>query len=153
MFAFNVSKSTAVLIVKAARRIQKPRAVQFLGESIQWIETARYLGVTVHTQLTCSAHVNQVRKKAAQRLGVLGPLLNRRKGLSVRNGVLLYKQLMRLMMDYACPIWRSAARSHVRKLQVLQSRCFVFELRLTHLGALVTGKFTRSLEFHSSPTT
>jgi hypothetical protein len=31
-------------------------------------------------------------KKAAQRLGVLG-LLNRRNGLSVRNGVLLYKQL------------------------------------------------------------
>jgi hypothetical protein len=56
-------------------------------------------------------------------LGVLGPLLNRRSGLSVRNGVLLYKQLIRPMMDYACPIWRSAACSHVRKLQLLQSKC------------------------------
>jgi hypothetical protein len=55
-------------------------------------------------------------------LGVLGPLLIRRSGLSVRNGVLLYKQLIHPMMDYACPIWRSAARSHVRKLQVLQSK-------------------------------
>jgi hypothetical protein len=36
--------------------------------------------------------------------------------LSVRNGVLLYKQLIRLMMDYTCPAWRSAARSHVRRL-------------------------------------
>jgi hypothetical protein len=27
------------------------------------------------------------------------------------------------MMDYACPIWRSAASSHVRKLQGLQSKC------------------------------
>jgi hypothetical protein len=35
--------------------------------------------------------------------------------------VLLYKQLIRPMMDYACPIWRSAASSHVKKLQVLQS--------------------------------
>jgi hypothetical protein len=43
-FAFNVSKSTAVLFDKASRRIQKPRAVQFIGEPIQWIETARYLG-------------------------------------------------------------------------------------------------------------
>jgi hypothetical protein len=32
--AINVSNSTAVLLVKAARRIQKPRAVQFLGEPI-----------------------------------------------------------------------------------------------------------------------
>jgi hypothetical protein len=26
--------------------------------------------------------------------------------------------------DYACPIWRPAARSHIMKLLVLQSRCF-----------------------------
>ena len=27
------------------------------------------------------------------------------------------------MMDYACPGWRYAARNHVRRLQVLQSKC------------------------------
>jgi len=27
------------------------------------------------------------------------------------------------MMDYACPAWRSAARFHVRRLQVFQSKC------------------------------
>ena len=26
-------------------------------------------------------------------------------------------------MDYACPAWRSAARTHFRKLQVLQTKC------------------------------
>jgi hypothetical protein len=26
-------------------------------------------------------------------------------------------------MDYACPIWRSAACTHLRKLQVIQSKC------------------------------
>jgi hypothetical protein len=46
-----------------------------------------------------------------------------RSGLSLRNGVLLYKQLILPMMDYACPVWRSAARSHIKKLQVLQSKC------------------------------
>jgi hypothetical protein len=79
--------------------------------------------VTLDIQLTWSAHVNPVGKKAANRLGVLGLLFNRRSGLSVRNGVLLYRQFIRPMMDYACPIWRSASRSHVRKLQVLQSKC------------------------------
>ena len=54
---------------------------------------------------------------------MLGPLLNRKNDLSVRNGVLLYKQLIRPMMDYACLAWRSAARNHVRWLQVLQSKC------------------------------
>jgi len=54
---------------------------------------------------------------------MLGPLLNRRSDLSVRNGVLLYKQLIRPIMDYACPAWRSATHYHVRRLQVLQSKC------------------------------
>jgi hypothetical protein len=46
--------------------------------------------------------------------------------LSIRNGVLLYKQLIRPMIDYVCPIWRSAAHTHV-KLQVLQSKCLHIE--------------------------
>jgi len=54
---------------------------------------------------------------------MLGHLLNRRSDLSVSNGVLLYKQLIRPLMDYACPAWRSVARSHVRRLQVIQSKC------------------------------
>jgi len=56
-------------------------------------------------------------------MGMLGHLLNRKSDLSVRNRVLLYKQLIRPMMDYACPAWRSTACSHVQRLQVLQSKC------------------------------
>jgi hypothetical protein len=79
--------------------------------------------VTLDKRLTWSTHIEQIRKKASQRLGVLGPLLNKRSGLSFRNGVLLFRQLIRPMMDYACPVWRFAARCHIRKLQVLQSKC------------------------------
>jgi hypothetical protein len=56
------------------------------------------------------------KEKAAQRLGVLGTLLNRRSGLSIRIGVMLHKQLICPIMDYAHPVCRFAARSHIRKL-------------------------------------
>jgi hypothetical protein len=75
--AINISKSTAMLFTKTTRHVQRPRPSQLFGEPIQWIETARYLGVNLDTRLTLSAHVNQVWKKAAQRLGLLSPLLNR----------------------------------------------------------------------------
>ena len=65
----------------------------------------------------------KVRKKAAQRLGMPGPLLKRKSGLTIRKGVLLYKQFIRPMMDYACPVWRSVTRKHARKLQVLRPKC------------------------------
>jgi hypothetical protein len=56
-------------------------------------------------------------------VGVLGPFLKQENGLSVRNGVLCYKQLIRPVMDCSCLMWGSAARNHVRKLQVLLYKC------------------------------
>ena len=40
---------------------------------------------------------------------MLNPLLNMKNDLSVWNGVLLYKQLIRPLMDYAWPALRPAA--------------------------------------------
>jgi hypothetical protein len=121
--AINVSKSTAIIFARAGRRFIQPRPVTLFGEPTDWVVATRYLGVTLDRRLTWSPHIDQVRKRTAQRMGMLGPLLNRKSDLSIRNGVLLYKQLIRPMMDYACPAWRSAARSHVPRLQVLQSKC------------------------------
>jgi hypothetical protein len=86
-----------------------------------------------------------------RRLGVLGPVLNRTNGLSIRKGFLLYKELIHPMVDYACPICRSIARAHVRKLQVFQSKC----LRIATSAPWYTGdgQFTWICELHSSLTT
>jgi len=53
-------------------------------------------------------------------------------------------------MDYVCPAWRSAARAHVRRLPVLQSK----RLRLaTGAPWYVTGRYTRIWAFRCLPTT
>jgi len=46
---------------------------------------------------------------------------------------MLYKQLIRLIVENACPICRSAAHTHVRKL---------------YFGIFLTVRFTRIWEFH-----
>ena len=120
----NVSKRTAIIFSRAGRRFIQPRPVTLFEEPIELVDTTRYLGVTLDKGPTWSPHIYQVRKKTAQRRGMLGPLLNKNSDLSVRNEVLLYKQLNRPMMDYACPAWRSAARTHVQRLQVLHSKRF-----------------------------
>jgi len=135
-------ESSAILFFKAGRRIPKPRRVQLFGQPIKWFDTTRYLGVSLDTRLTWWTHIDQVRKTEAKRLGMLGRLLNI-SWLSIRNGVLLYMQLIRPMLDYACSVWRSAAPSCNRKMQVLLP---------VHLGTLVTGIFTIWLS-PSLPTT
>jgi len=118
-----VSKSTAIIFARARRRFIQPRPVTLLGEPIQWIDTTRYLGLALDTRLIWSPHIDQVRKRTALKMGMLGPLLKRKSDFSVRNGVLLYKQLIHPMKDYACRAWKTAARTNVRRRQVLQSKC------------------------------
>jgi hypothetical protein len=92
-------------------------------------------GCTLDKRLTWSPHIDQVRKRTARRMGLLVPLLSRRSELSIRNGVLLYKQIIRIVMDFTFPAWRSAAPTNVRKLQVLQSKCICFvTVALWHLS-------------------
>ena len=83
--AINMSKSTTMIFARAGRGLIQPRPVTLLGEPIEWVDTTRYMGVTLHKGLTWSPHIDQVRKKTAQRMGMPGPLLNCKSGLSVRN--------------------------------------------------------------------
>jgi hypothetical protein len=129
--AISVSKSSAIIFARAGRRFIQPRPVSLFGEPNLWVATTLYLGVTLDRRLTWSPHIHQISRRTAQRMGLLGPLLNRRSELSIKNGVLLYKQLIRPLMDYAYLVWRSAARTHVGRLQVLQ-----FKFLLLATGAL-----------------
>ena len=98
-------------------------------------------GVTLNKRLNWSPHIEQVSRRTGQRMDLLVPLLNRRSDLSIRNGVLLYKQLIRPLMDYACPPG-GPLPAHTSG----SCRCCnpsVFALLRVPLGTLVTGRFTR----------
>ena len=97
--AINVYKSSAIIFARAGWRFIQHRSVTLFGEPIQWFDTTPFQGVTLDKRLTWSPHIDQVRKKTAKRMGMLGPLLKRKSDLYVRNGVLLYKKLIRPMMD------------------------------------------------------
>ena len=128
--AINISKSTVIIFAKAGWCFTQPGPVTIFREPLKWVDTTRYLSVTLDTQLNCSPHIDQVGKNSAQRMGVLGPLLNWRCDLSNRNGVLPYKQII--------------------------CRCYnpsVFTLLWVSPGTLVAGRFKRIWVFHYSPTT
>jgi hypothetical protein len=53
-----------------------------------------------------SPHIERIIRRTAHRMALLGLELNMRSKLSIRNGVLLYKQLIPPLTDYACTIVR-----------------------------------------------
>jgi hypothetical protein len=93
--AINVQNSTLIIFMRAGRRFIQP-------QPILWVDITRYLRVTLEKRLTWSPHIGWVSRRTARRMSLLGPLLNTSE-LSASNGVLLHKQLIRPLMDYACP--------------------------------------------------
>jgi hypothetical protein len=57
--AINVSKNTAIIFARAGRCFIQHRPVTLFGEPIEWVDTTRYLGVTLDTRLTWSPHIDQ----------------------------------------------------------------------------------------------
>jgi hypothetical protein len=117
----------------------------------QRANTAQCLGVTLDTQLTWAAHTDQAGKKAAERLGMLGPLLNRRSSLSSEMVCCFASSLSVLW-------WIMHVRSGGPLLASMSRSCnccnpSVFALQVTHSGALVTDRFTRIWVFHPLLTT
>jgi hypothetical protein len=54
-----------MLFDKVGRGIPKPLPLHLYVEPSQWVDTAHYFGVTLHTQLTWLTHIYNVRRKAA----------------------------------------------------------------------------------------
>ena len=64
--AINVSKSSAIIFARGGRRFIQPRPVTIFVEPFEWVDTTRYLGVTLDTRLTWSPHIDQVRKDCSK---------------------------------------------------------------------------------------
>jgi hypothetical protein len=95
--AITVSKGTAMIFTH--RRIQYFRPVQLFRETNILIDADNYLRVIPDSRLTCSFHIDKYKKKTAQSLGVLGPLLHKSIRLSTRNCDLFSKKFIRPMMQ------------------------------------------------------
>lgn len=118
----DVSKSTAVLLSKPASLYRRPLQGQISGQPTRRVQKARCLRMTFDTQIMSSAHVSQVRRKAAQRTGML-PCPNCTSTLSIRICVLLYKQCTLPLINHAYSKWSFSTRGLIRKLQSIQSTC------------------------------
>ena len=59
------------------------------GEPLEYVDTTRYLRVYLDRRLTWSPYIDQVRKMTAQRMGMLGPLVNRKSYIQERSPAIL----------------------------------------------------------------
>lgn len=118
----NAEKSESVLFRrkrKIARRDQNTKPPEFGNTPIPWKSSARYLGMHLDSKLTFTTHTTQAKNKAYGALAKLTPLINKHVG--VKNGLLMYKLLIRPIATYASTIWGGAFDSNIKKLERMQN--------------------------------
>lgn len=117
----NATKSQAVTFTRR-RVLDNVPDLRVADGTVPWTSKAHYLGVTLDSKLTWKNHVDELASRVNRRMAMLYPLYKRRSPMSVSNKVLIYKQVLRPAITYACQIWGTAAKTHLKKLHTLQNR-------------------------------
>ena len=125
----NISKSKFTLI-GGSRRLKSFGSItlKIEEEEIEQVTSYKYLGVEINETLTWTDHVESIRKRVAQRLG----LLQRIKHLLPQySRELLVNSLILPLLDYADIVWGDKNnKTLMDNLQVLHNKAAKFVLNL-----------------------
>lgn len=90
--------------------------------TITYAKSVKYLGITFDSKLLFAEHINKAVTRASAITAMLYPLFARSSKLTQRTKLLLYKSIVRPIMTYGSPVWTSAAKTHQKRLQIVQNR-------------------------------
>ena len=89
------------------------------GHTLQHVDKAKYLGVTIQSDLKWHSHINNICNKANSTLGFLRRNLNI-SSTSVKE--LAYKSLVRPSLEYASSVWDPYLTEDINKLEKIQRK-------------------------------
>ena len=102
---FNVSKSKEI-IFSFARSCPNIAPIKIDRQTIQRVNSAKILGVTISSDLKWNQHVYDLLKKANKRLFLLN--LCRRGGVTVKDMIKIYVTIIRSALEYCAVVWHSS---------------------------------------------
>ena len=93
------------------------------SHTLQKVQSAKYLGITIQSNLKWDKHINNITNKANQTLGFLKRNL---KITSVKVKDHAYKALVRPKLEYSSSVWDPHSRSHISQIEKVQRRAARF---------------------------
>jgi hypothetical protein len=115
--AFHPDKCNVLSITKSRRPIKHEYTLH--GTILEHTDKAKYLGVTVRSDLKWQTHITDICSKANKTLGFLKRNLNI-NSLSIKEQA--YKSLVRPTLEYACTVWDPYIQDDINTLEKVQRR-------------------------------
>lgn len=95
-------------------------AIDFLP--VSFTKTVKYLGVILDFRLTIKDHIKYFTDKCNKRLNLLRSLTGTVWGTGKESLLIVYRGLIRSILDYSCFIYNNICLSLFKKLEVLQNK-------------------------------
>ena len=110
---FNPSKCQVVHITRSPRPIKTSYTMH--GHVLDSVDSARYLGVDISSNLSFSTHINRISSNASKSLGYL-----KRNILTKHPGIreAAYKTIVRPQLEYASTVWSN----NLKKIRIRLNR-------------------------------
>lgn len=119
-FRMSIEKTKTVFLSK--RSIPQDLNILISDIELERVDQFKYLGMWFDKRLTWSVHINKMIHKCKKMMNVMRCLRGLDWGANWSAMRTIYTNLIRSILDYGCIIYRSAAITHLKKLDVIQSK-------------------------------
>jgi hypothetical protein len=124
----NTAKTEAIFFT-LRKKLEIPSSLlKIKNHQINWSDRVKYLGLLLDKRLTFNKHVEFIINKVSNAVKCMYPLINRKSSLNTKNKILLYKVGIRPILTYGAPVFSTAAKTHLKKIQTTQNYTGVREL-------------------------
>jgi len=98
-------------------------SLHFENILLKWSNSVKYLGVTIDSKLSFTAHIKSALHKASGAKFTLFPLINKFSPLSLKTKLYLYNTYIKPILLYASPAWsQNLTKTSWTKLEAFQSK-------------------------------
>ena len=105
------------------------------GHNLEVVDSAKYLGVTIHKSLRWNEHIDTITKKAnATRAFIQRNLQHCPRSTKAT----CYTTLVRPLVEYACTVWDPHTANNIQKLEAVQPRSARFVMNIYSQTSSVT---------------
>ena len=141
--AFHPEKCNVITITRKENPIKYNYTLH--NHTLEHVNIAKYLGVTISSDLKWETHINNICKKANSTLGFLRRNLNI-SSISMKEQA--YKSLVRPSLEYACSVWDPYLQQDIDNIERVQRRAARFVTN-KHRNTSNVGDMIINLEWRS----
>jgi len=129
-FCINPTKTQAIIFTKKYQRRGNeqidPKPLTIFGQTIQYTNTAKLLGLTFDSNLSWRPHINSIKQRCEKDLNLIRAVRGQTWGTGKKALINIAKALIMSKINYAITVYGSAAESALAPLRVIQNKALKF---------------------------